>query len=438
MKFAFSLLAAAMLAVPVRGSAQDGQAGPTANAPVVTLDEAVELALRVSAAVVQREGARQNAGSAERATGWAAYLPTLSMTSGASLASSDRFDTNTNTVVSGSSDSYNARITSGIDLFTGFRRGAAHDEAVATTTAAEASLTETRYQTTLTAKQAFFNVLRADETIRSAEATLDRARQGLHAAQQRLAVGSATRSDSLRAQLEVMQAQQSLLAARYRKQSAAYSLGAMIGYDGAVSADPGTVTEPVPLDLADDELIRLAVTASPAVMTAQASHRASEAAVTVARSTYFPILTASGRYTWNNTDPSFNGVRGSWDTGLQLSYPLFNRFSRENGYARARVNARSTQYALDEARRAARADTRTAIDALHFAEQQIVIAREAAAVAAEDLRVQQTRYELGTSTILDRITSQAALANTELNLIAARYDYLVARARLEALVGREL
>ncbi|HUF69011.1 MAG TPA: TolC family protein, partial [Longimicrobiales bacterium] len=80
----------------------------------------------------------------------------------------------------------------------------------------------------------------------------------------------------------------------------------------------------------------------------------------------------------------------------------------------------------------------TAIDGLWFVEQQITISREPAAVAPEDLRVQQTRYELGSSTILDRITSQASLANAELNLIDARYDYLIARARLEALVGREL
>jgi outer membrane protein len=421
------------LVVPAAASAQ-----LPAPLPVVTLEEAVELAWRVSPTIVQRQGAVQTAESSERTSGWGAYLPFLQLSSGASLASSDRFDPNTNTVVSGSTDSYNARISTGMDLFTGFRRGAAHSQARANTTAAEASLVQGRFQTALGAKQAFFNVLRADETIRSAEAALDRAQQGLRAAEQRVVVGSATRSDSLRAQLEVMQARQAVLSARHQKQSAAYALGAMIGYDGAVSADPNTATEPTPIALADEDLIALAVGASPAVREAQASHGANEAAITVARSTYFPSLTVSGGYTWNNTDFTFDGGRTSWNTGLSLSYPLFNRFTREDGYERARVNARTTQYALDDARRQARAGVRSAIDGLRLAEQQIAIAREAVAVAAEDLRVQQTRYELGASTILDQITSQASIVNAELNLIAARYDYLVARARLEALVGRQL
>jgi outer membrane protein TolC len=52
--------------------------------------------------------------------------------------------------------------------------------------------------------------------------------------------------------------------------------------------------------------------------------------------------------------------------------------------------------------------------------------------------VQQVRYELSASTILDQIASRAALVQSELNLISARYDYLIARAELEALIGREV
>jgi outer membrane protein TolC len=102
------------------------------------------------------------------------------------------------------------------------------------------------------------------------------------------------------------------------------------------------------------------------------------------------------------------------------------------------VNARNAQASFDDARRQARANVRSAIDAVRLAEQQITIAQEGLRVAEEDLRVQQTRYELSASTILDRITSQEAVVRAELTLIGARYDYLVARAELEALVGREL
>jgi outer membrane protein len=63
-----------------------------------------------------------------------------------------------------------------------------------------------------------------------------------------------------------------------------------------------------------------------------------------------------------------------------------------------------------------------------------------AAIAAseEDLRVQQQRYALGASTLLDLLTSQTQLNESRQALIQARLDGRIARAQLSALVGREL
>jgi outer membrane protein len=405
---------------------------------VVTLQDAVDLALKASPTMAQRQGAVSTSESAERTSGLGAWLPSLSFSSGGSLSSTNRFNPQTNTSVSGSADSYNARLSSSMDLFTGFRRGAQMNQARANTASAEASLVQQQFQVALTAKQTFFNVLRAEETIRSFEAALESAQQGLRAAEQRLQVGSATRSDSLRAQLQVMQARQSILSAQNSRRAAAYSLGALIGVDGPVFADPSTSAEPRPLALSDDELVNMAISASPAVLTAEMTVRANESAVTAARADYLPRLSASAGYTWNNDNLAITGGRTSWNTGLSLSYTIFNGFTREDSNERARVNARVSRYQLDDAKRQARSNVMKAIDDLRLAEQQITIAREAVTVAQEDLRVQQTRYGLGASTILDQISSQAAVVGAQLNLIGARYDYLVARAQLEALVGREL
>jgi outer membrane protein len=58
--------------------------------------------------------------------------------------------------------------------------------------------------------------------------------------------------------------------------------------------------------------------------------------------------------------------------------------------------------------------------------------------AEEDLRVQQRRYDLGASTLLDLLTSQSQLNQARQALIQARYDQRVARAQIEALVGQSL
>jgi outer membrane protein TolC len=52
--------------------------------------------------------------------------------------------------------------------------------------------------------------------------------------------------------------------------------------------------------------------------------------------------------------------------------------------------------------------------------------------------VQTERYRAGISTALDELTSQVALTQAELGRVAARYNYQITRATLEALVGRSL
>ena len=93
---------------------------------------------------------------------------------------------------------------------------------------------------------------------------------------------------------------------------------------------------------------------------------------------------------------------------------------------------------LEDARRAARAELERVLANLRLAEERIALTEEAVRVAEEDLRVQQERYRLGASTILEQITSQVNLMQAEVDRISARYDYHIARAELEALLGREL
>ena len=70
--------------------------------------------------------------------------------------------------------------------------------------------------------------------------------------------------------------------------------------------------------------------------------------------------------------------------------------------------------------------------------RRIALAQQAVAAAEEDLRVQQARYRAGASTFLDEITSQVNVTQAETGLVDARYDYQIARAQLDAIVGREL
>ena len=80
----------------------------------------------------------------------------------------------------------------------------------------------------------------------------------------------------------------------------------------------------------------------------------------------------------------------------------------------------------------------TQFAALDAARARIEITTASVEAATEDLRVVNERYRVGAATILDMLNSQEALAQAEVDAVTARFDYLKAKAQIEALIGRHL
>lgn len=408
------------------------------STPSIQVDSLLDLptvirrALDVSPLMAASEGTIRTAQSEQRvATG--AYVPSLS-------ANSSVLQSNITTVPIGTTPaaSYSAGLSSSIDLYTGGRRGADRARSQADVAAAEVGNVAQRFSVTLTAQRAFYDYLRANELVGVARARVAQAERGFRYAQSRVRAGTTTKSDELRARLEMTSGQQQLVAALDTLQTAAYTLGRIVGANGPVGALGSATDDPKPLALSDSEIISMAVSSSPMVRTANASEQASAAATRSARSLYLPDLRVTGGYNWANQTTILGGVRPGWTVALGTSFPLFNGFLREDAVARADAAAVTARVTALDATRQARAEAARLLSGLRFAEQNIGLAREAVQAAQEDLRVQSERYEAGISTELDQLTSQLAVTQAQLSLVAAHFNYQITRAQLEALVGRTL
>lgn len=403
----------------------------------VTLEEAIARALKVNPQVAQAAGTVITSEAAERSA-FGAYLPTLSANANSSLASTQRLDPTTGAVLTGSSDTYSAGLSAGWNVFTGFQRSATRRQTRAQSNAAEAQLTSQRSTAVLDVERSFFQVLRAEGLEEVARSRIERAKQNAEAAARRQAVGSATRSDVLRSQLELTTARESLLTARTQRTAASLALGRLIGEDGPVDAKPLESLEPKPIALTEEALVQEIVARAPSVLAAEANLRATEAGVGVAKSGYLPTVRLSAGYDWFNQDLALTGGRMSWSVRLGLSYPIFDGFLREERVVRARTQETVAQAQLADTRRLVRSSVGQSMSQLELATERITFAQQSVEVAQEDLKVQQERYRLGATTILELLTSQESLVQAEINLVAARFDYQIARAELVALAGRPL
>lgn len=429
--------AAAQTTQPAPASAAETAATQAARA--VTLQQAVQMAHENNPQVVSATGAISTAQAAERSAR-GAYLPSLSVNAGTSLAGSNTFGTpTTGTTVGGTSDSYSAGLSASWDVYTGGRRGAEREAAQAETRASQANLTAQRANVSLEVERAFYEVLRTEDLAAVAQSRIQRAEEGVTAAQQRLQLGSATRSDLLRAQLELNTARGDLLQARTERDAARLALGRLVGVDGAVTATRGAESQVAALDDAQASALLASIQGeAPAVLAARAATESAAAGVDAARSQYLPSVSLSTGYNWQNQNPVLDESRASWSVGIGVSYPIFNGYQREEGVVRARAQQTAAQAELADAVRGVRTDAARALGQLRLAEERIDLAQQAAATAQEDLRVQRERYRLGSTTILELLTSQEALVQAETDVVTARYDYQVARAELQALAGRSL
>jgi outer membrane protein len=208
-----------------------------------------------------------------------------------------------------------------------------------------------------------------------------------------------------------------------------------------VTAAPADSAPAPPLALGDAELKRLAEDA-PVVREARSALDAAHNARLSAWTDYLPSLTTSYSRGGNAIGPTAfpDGADWSYSGTLRfsLSLPVFDQLQREERVVNARVAEDNAAAQLSDARLAALQTLATSLGSLRESEARVAAQTATVDAAGEDLRVQQERYALGSSTIVDLLTSQTQLDDARRDLIRARYDQRVARAQIEALLGRDL
>ena len=408
----------------------------------VTLAEAIRLAERTQPDVVQAQSAIRTA-AARRRNAWGSYLPTVTASSSASDFFSEgesRIDPVTGQLTSGNSSnrSLSTSLSASVDLFTGFRRGAETGAAKAGQAAAEAGLIDARFQQALTTTNQFFDALAAAQLVRVRETSVRRADEQLKVSINKLRAGSATRSDSLRSRVTLGNAQLDLIQALTDLAAAEAGLARLVGETGRVKAADDSAfyrAEALP----DTATLRAeAESKSPRIQSSVAGADAARANVRASRSAYWPSLTLAANTAWNASRSNDWDLLNQRQVSLGLRWNLFDRFDRELAITEREAALDVADAEAADARREVSTELTARLAELDAARAAIDITATSVVAATEDLRVQQERYRLGASTIVDVLTSQEALNQAEVDVVVARFNYLRAKAQLEALIGRTL
>lgn len=407
----------------------------------ISLEEAVSMARRNAPAAVQARGQLRTTASAVRSA-YGAFLPSLSGSMGQNKQGGERFDPLRGPVATGASPwQYSVGLSSSLELFDGGRRFAELRASRADVDAAEANEVTQSFSIALQVKREYANILAARESESAARAQLEQAEAQLRAAVARVRAGAATMSDSLRSLILVGNARLALLTAQNNVRVGSASLTRLVGTPFMVTANPADTLERIVFDIDSASLTAMALR-GPTVTQAERQAAAARAGEWSAKSTYLPTISATFRYNGNRQDSSYQVNFGPYAYGrsfnVSMNIPIFNNFNREDQVLRARVGTDNAEAQLRDTRLAAQQSMVQQFGALRTAEERIRIQQASVLAAQEDLRVMQQRYTLGASTLLDLLTSQSQLNQARAALIQARQDYRIARAQIEAIIGRDL
>jgi outer membrane protein TolC len=309
--------------------------------------------------------------------------------------------------------------------------------------AAGASLEQTRQTIIFQTTQAFYQCLLSQAVIDVQEKALQQAEANLDMVAKKYNVGTASRLDRMRAEVEVANIKPKLISARNDYKRAKTQLRTILGIQDDVKLDITGAFQYVPdafsqRDLKD--LKQLALKNRPEWVALQAQQRISSKSVAMAKSQFLPKVIFQ-------TDYSFQAMQDDWElrqdnfskgftSAVSLSVPLFSGFKNTKQYQKARLDERILQDSEKQLHDAILAEVESAYHNFQEAIETYESSVESVNLAEEALRLANLTYEEGVSTQLDVLSSQLALTQARLNNISSIYSYQMARYQLRKATGK--
>ena len=287
-------------------------------------------------------------------------------------------------------------------------------------------------QVLLDAVTVYTNLLAAEAVLDFAIQNENRLLRQLQATRDRFEVGEVTRTD-------VAQAEAALAGATAdRVQAEGVLVAAKADYRRVINQEPGRLVVPEPLRAlpeSEPQSQQIAEVSNPNITAAQFDLAAARADVDVAQSALLPRLSVRGELTYADEPNLVLDWQREASIGANLVVPLYQGGGEYARVRQTKQTVRQREDDLEAAFRAVRNEVTAAWQALLTATTQIESISEE--VRANLIAVEGARQEalVGQLTTLDVLDTESNLFQSQVDLVQARRDQIVASYRLKAAVG---
>ena len=288
---------------------------------------------------------------------------------------------------------------------------------------------------------AYFNYLKAMQLLGVARSNLMSSQQQLALVEQKFDLGSAKKTDLLKAKVRFGQARVDLISNDASLKSAYRNLKNAMGLintnDEFSIRDVERPLEIIPEFETGFELIQKF---NPSIKAKQYQIVAAKIGTKIAKGSRMPNISISAS-AFGTAESISDAVSNSYgdnqitNTSLSISLPLYsgNTISTRIQKAKLTVNKQESEYLtqLEDLS----VQLKDLIDQLQNFSEIIPINETVLESAEEDLKLSQVRYSQGSTTILEVLNAQVSVVQAKSSLVRSKYDAFIQQANLKALLG---
>ena len=286
-------------------------------------------------------------------------------------------------------------------------------------------------------KKGYYGVLLANDSYRVFKESYDNAMENYLDIKHKFEQGTVAEYDLIRANVTVKNSEPNMLQAENALVLAKWQLKALLGMDLDINIEcEGQLTD-FEKDLFGDFLstdTTLANNTDLKQMDLQAKQL--EKTLTMQKFDYLPTLSLTGLYQWTAMNNDFMWNPYSM-VGVSLSIPIFSGGSKFYKIKQTRNSIEQLSLQREDTQRNLQLAIKQYIDNMNTCVKRFDASQKGVEQAERGYMISQKRYDTGAGTLLEMNDSELALTQAKLNFNQAIYDYMVAKADLEKVLGQQ-
>ena len=398
-----------------------------ASAAELSLDESIVMALKNNPAIQMALADEEKAkwGIKENEGG---RLPTLSLSN-----SSNR---SLNVAGAEPNDSFSTSLRLNWSLYTGGRVEGQINQAKSNAHIASLGVVKAQEQVKLDTATAYFNVLQSRNLVAVNQQTVDSLAEHFKNVQAQYEVGIIAKSDVLRSDVELANAQQNLTKAQNTYDLAVANFNNVTGMPLELQHVMKEELAHVKYEMSLEDSIKMALEKRPEIAQSQDTIDIAKTGIAIADSGRLPTVAVSAVDGLSGSE--FPGKNNNWSIGVSANWNLFDAGVTNAKVKSAKASVDKAEFGDAQLRSGIELEVRQAYLSMKEAEARIETAQVAISKGEEDLKASQAKYYAGVGTNLDVIDAQMALTQANTNGTQAYYDYNVSKAKLKKAVGLDV